>query len=224
MEALTRSLFALIREGNLHAVGDLLKLNPSLAFTTDDSGATPVLYAIYCGRIDLARTLSALRATAPSLAESAAFGDLKPIRASVERAPELATQFSKDGFSLLHLAAFFGHPEVVEFLLSKGADPNAVTKNAAHLHVINSAAAQKDHGKAARTVELLLKAGADPNARQHGGFTAAHSAAFHGNLELLKVLKTHQAAFDRKNDEGKTPHDLAREKGHAAAVAFLTPA
>lgn len=221
METLIRSMFALIRDGHLQPVTDLLKANPALAFSTDASGVTPVLYAIYCGRNDMARTLSALRATAGSVYESAAFGDIKPIRAALERSPDLPKQFAKDGFSLAHLAAFFGHPELVALLLEHGADPNAVSRNDAHLHLLNSAAAQKDHAKAAKTVEILLAAGADPNAAQHGGFTAAHSAASSGNLEVLRLLKAHKAALDRKSEDGKTPLDIARERNQPAAIAFL---
>ncbi len=221
METLVRSLFSLIQAGNLGAVTDLLKGNPSLAFATDANGMSPVLYAIYCGRVDMARTLAALRATAASVYESAAFGDLKAIRAALERSPDLPKAFAPDGFSLLHLAAFFGHAEVVAALLEKSADPNLVSRNDAHLHVINSAAAQKDHAKAARTVDLLLKAGADPNASQKGGFTAAHSAAGHGNLEVLRLLKAAGAALDRKAEDGKTPLQIAEERDQAPAIAFL---
>jgi uncharacterized protein len=221
MEALVRSLFALIREGNLQGVGDLLKVNPSLAFCTDPSGATPVLYAVYCGRPDFARTLSALRATPNSIFESAALGDEKPLAASLGRSPELAGQFSPDGFTLLHLAAFFGHGAIVGLLLEKGADPNAVSRNEARLHPLNSAAAQRDHAKARQCAEFLLDRGADPNAAQRGGFTAAHSAASTGNLELLRLLKEKGAALSRKAEDGKTPLDIARERNQPAAIAFL---
>jgi uncharacterized protein len=221
MEALVRSLFSLIEQGNLQAVGDVLKVNPSLAFSSNKDGVSPVLFAVYCGRVDLARTIAALRGTAPDLFESAALGDAKAIHMSLNRSPELIDKISKDGFSLAHLAAFFGHCDLLALLLEKGANPNAVSRNDLHLHVVNSAAAQRDHAKALRSVGLLLLAGADANAAQKGGYTVAHSAAAAGNLELLSLLRKQKAALDRKTDDGKTPLDIARERNQPAAIAFL---
>ena len=221
METVVRSLFALIQQGDLHGVGDILKVNPSIAHATNSAGVSPIMFALYCGRPDMARTLAALRGTAPSLFESAAFGELKAVRLSLERSPDLVNQFAKDGFSLLHLAAFFGHAEMVAYLLEKGGNPNAVSRNDAHLHVINSAAAQKNHDKSTLCVRLLLESGADPNASQKGGYTATHAAAMNGNLDLLRLLKSRKASFDRKTDDGKSPLDLAQDKNQAAAIAFL---
>lgn len=221
LEALVKSLFALIAQGNLQGVGDLLKVNPNLAFSTNPEGTSPVLFAVYCGRAPLAKTIAALRATPLSPFEAAALGEKIQLTRSAERAPEIVNSFAQDGFSLLHLAAFFGHPDCVAILLERGANPNACSKNDAHLHVINSAAAQKDPEKAARTCRLLLEAGADPNAAQKGGYTAAHSAAANGNLDLLKLLASRKAPLDRKTEDGKTPLDVARERDQPAAVAFL---
>ena len=71
--------------------------------------------------------------------EATTLGDLPRLRALLASDAGLAKAFSADGFTALHLAAFFGQPESAELL--GGADPNAVAKNPMKVAVINSAAA-----------------------------------------------------------------------------------
>jgi ankyrin repeat protein len=70
-------------------------------------------------------------------------------------------------------------------------------------------------------VRELLKRGADPDAEQAGGFTALHSAAFHSDREIVKVLLDHGAQAAKKTLDGKTPASLALEHGNAAVAEIL---
>ena len=58
---------------------------------------------------------------------------------------------------------------------------------------------------------VFLQAGADPDIR-HGktGRTAVHYAAEHGNATIVKVLIAFGAKIDIKDNEGRTPLDLAQ--------------
>src|SRR5438093_7297985 len=91
------------------------------------------------------------------LVKSAMVGHLQSVRDMLRCGADINS--TEEGMTALQIAAANGHDDVVEFLLSAGAD---------HSH-------RDDHGGGAlhsacingtpRTVELLLKAGANPDAR-----------------------------------------------------------
>jgi ankyrin repeat protein len=70
-------------------------------------------------------------------------------------------------------------------------------------------------------VRLLLAAGADPNTPQDEGFRALHEAAADGNRAMAELLILKGARPDIQNEKGKTPADLARDKGRAEIAAWL---
>ena len=73
---------------------------------------------------------------------------------------------SSDGWTPLHLAAFFGKGDAARLLLNKGASVTARSTNQMANTPLHAAAA----GKHAEIVKLLLDHGANANARQHGGW------------------------------------------------------
>ena len=122
---------------------------------------------------------------------------------------ELVTSWSNDGFTALHLAAFFGQEEAAELLVARGAEVNVVARNPTIVVTpLHSAAA----GSHAGIVKLLLEHGADPNAAQDGGFTPLHSAAGNDDRDSAEALLEAGADPSLANDEGKLPADLAGEQ------------
>src|SRR5213078_4189277 len=102
--------------------------------------------------------------------DAAALGSTYRLTVLVREDPSLVHAYSDDGFTALHLAAFFGGPVAVDYLLQAGADPNAVARNEMQVQPLHSAAAAGEVGDV-EAAHLLLQAGADPNARQQGEFT-----------------------------------------------------
>ena len=155
--------------------------------------------------------------------EAAALGHASRVREALGEAPELVNATTDDGFTALHLVAFFsGDVESARALLDAVADPDAPATNETGLRPINSAAAASSTG----IVSLLLEAGADVNAAQHGGYTPLHSAAAHCDGELLEVLLGARADPALRTDAGRTPAELADERGHpevARQLAELEP-
>ena len=203
-------LFQAIAAGDEDLVRELIELRPEAAAERDAEGVSAVRRAVYAGQDEIANVLLDAN-PALDVFDAAATGRTRGLTELLEADAELVRAWSSDGFTALHLAAFFGHDEAVELLLEGGADANAVARNAeltvAPLH---SAAA----GAHAKIVAALLENGADPNARQGGGFTPLHAAAQNGDRESVEALLESGADPALANDEGRTPGELARAAGH----------
>jgi ankyrin repeat protein len=167
------------------------------------SPGSELLDALYGGDRE---TVDRLLAEQPGLTifEAAAVGDLARVHELLLLEAGFVDLFSPDGFTALHLAAFFGHEDVVAELVRRGADVSAVARNALGVEPLHSAAAG-GHIAAAR---ILLAHGADPNARQEGGFRPIHAAAQNGNDELYGLLVEHGADQEAATDDGRTVADF----------------
>ena len=172
-----------------------------------------LLQAVYRGD-DAARD-AILRERAPSTVfEAAAVGSVERLDALLDDPGAVA----EDGFTPLHLAAFFRHPEAVRLLLSRGAPVNAVAANPMRVQPLHSAAAGGDP----ECVRLLVEAGADVDARQEGGFTPLHACAQNGDEAAVSALLAAGADPVLATDDGRTAADFARDAGHHAVVARLS--
>lgn len=199
------SIFELIDAGDEQGLCDELDLDPDLAGVRNADGLSPVLYALYNGKSHLVAPI--LVANPPlDVFDSAAVGRTRGLEELLDAEPALAKAWSGDGFTALHLAAFFGQEEAAKILLESGAEVDLVARNATiHVTPLHSAAAGSHPG----IVKLLLEHGADPNAAQDGGFTPLHSAAQNDDRESAEALLEAGADPSLANDEGKTPADLA---------------
>ena len=151
------------------------------------------------------------------IAAAAGTGDAERIREILQRDASAVNLPNTDGWTPLHLAAFYGHREAATVLLDHGADAAAVSTNGMANQPLHAAAA----GRHLELVELLLAHGADPNARQHGGWTPLQAAARHGDAAMARVLLAHGADVEALSDDGRNAIDLARAAGHGEVVELL---
>ncbi|MGA9565156.1 MAG: ankyrin repeat domain-containing protein [Candidatus Korobacteraceae bacterium] len=209
---MSQELFQAIHDNDRAKVEQLIAANPALAKAHSESGVSALMQARYEGRREI---VELLRVSAGDLDvfEAATFGDVPRLRVLLAKDPELARSFSSDGFTALHLAAFFAQPEAAEELLRRGADANAVANNPMKVAVINSAAAS---GRA-DLVKMVLRAGAEPNARQMAGYTALHAAAAHDNVEMAQALLDAGADSALRSEDGQS----AADKAGPAVAALL---
>jgi ankyrin repeat protein len=164
---------------------------------------------------------AAIRAASPSLDvfEAAALGDLEELRARLDDDNAAVSEWSEDGFTPLHYAAFFGHTDAARLLLERGADLEVPARNeqfALEARPLHSALA----GSQKEVALVLLDAGAEVNAREHQGTTPLHEAAQHGDAELVRLLLERGADPSARLDDGRTAADLAA--GDPETLALLS--
>ena len=213
-----QTIFDAISTGDPARVRRKLEREPAALGERDENGLSPVMRALYEARPDIVEVLLDKGAEL-DLFEAAALGRTELVGKLVGRSKRRAGAYSSDGFTPLHLAAFFGHADAVVLLLDRGAEIDARSKNTRLRSVtpLHSAAA----GHRTEAALLLLDRGADPNAEQPGGWTPLHQAAANGDIVLCKALLEHGAKRAQMSDDRTRPLDFAIENRHHEVVRLL---
>jgi len=209
--------FELLQAGDADGLRRILEQDPAASEARDSSGVSLLMHSIYRGRRDLAE-LIASKKKALDIFEATSLGRLDRLKQCLRDAAAINSR-SKDGFTALHFACFFGQPESARLLIENGAAVDAVAANPTQVMPLHSAASSRNL-EAAR---LLLEHGAPGivNARQQGGWVPIHAAAQNGDRAMVELLLKHRADPKLANDDGKTPAVVAREKGHEEIAALL---
>jgi uncharacterized protein len=208
--------FELLQAGDADGLRRLLEEDPTFSEARDSTGMSLLMHSLYRGRRDLAE-LIASKKKALDIFEATALGRLDRLKECLRDDASAINSRSKDGFTALHFACFFGQPEAARLLIEGGAAVDAVAANPTKVMPLHSAASARNL-EAAR---LLLEHGAPVNARQQGGWVPIHAAAQNGDRPMVELLLKHHADPALANDEGKTSAVVAREKGHAELAALL---
>jgi ankyrin repeat protein len=213
-----QTIFEAISSGDAAKVKRKLVREPEALNERDRDGLSPLMRALYDGKDEVVEVLLA-REPELDVFEAAALGRTELLARLVGRSKKRAGAFARDGFTALHLAAFFGHPDVAALLLERGADIHARSRNR-HIPTVtplHSAAA----GRRTDVALLLLERGADPNLTQSGGWTPLHWAAANGDVVLCKALLKAGAKRTAMSDDRTRPLDFAIEKRHHEVVRLL---
>ena len=208
--------------GDLKRVKELLEHDPRLLRARDRLGNTALILAVDSGHHEVAELLlnSGVK---PDIYEAAAIGRTELLETLTEKAPELVNSFSPEGFTPLALAAHFGHREAVEFLLAHGADINAISKNELAVTPLHACL----YGRRIEVATVLIDRGADVTIKRGGnqiprsGWTALHYAASYGFVELIDPLLKHRADVNARDNEDKTPLDVAIEANQPKIAEIL---
>jgi ankyrin repeat protein len=214
------ALVAAARAGDLAAVRALLDVAPSAVAYRDADGESALVAAAFRGHRAVAELLAqyASRHATLDVWEAALVGDVPRLYALCAADRERARARRHDGWTPLHLAGFYGHPDAAAALLELGAEPSALGDNALANTPLHAALAISGDG---RVVELLVARGADVNARAAGGYTPLHLAASRGHAMAVELLLARGASPGARTDDGRSPADLATERGHADGARRL---
>jgi ankyrin repeat protein len=204
--------------GNLEAVTLLADAGAPLD-AKDKAGLTAVQLAMRNDQLDIARFLGGRGCQIPDILVAAAIGRADRAEELLRADPGAAKVASQLGLTPLHVAAWSGQAGVARVLLARGLAVDAVDqRGATALHV---AAANGQ----AEVAAVLLEAKASPRARvKDSGVTPLHYAAFGGHAAVVKVLLAHKANPRAKDEEGRTPLNLARQKKQEEVVKLLEAA
>jgi hypothetical protein len=212
-------LLAAVKSADVRIIREIIERDASVVrVAQDENGLSALMIARYAHRLDLVEILLTAQPML-TLFEAAALGRIEEMGDIMAREPLAFSGWSVDGFSPLHLAAYFGQYEAARLLLEGGALVSVVSRNSLGVTPLHSAVA----GRHRELVELLLSRGAAVNARQSGGWTALHSAAQHGDKDTIAVLLQHGADIAARNADGKRAVDLARDAGYLQLTTVLKP-
>jgi ankyrin repeat protein len=209
------ALLEAIATGDPAAVREAVLAHPESCAQAGADGVSPLLRCLYRGRRDLA---AIVRSVDPpmDLADAAAVDDVAAMASLLVEGVEVDAR-TPDGFTALHLAAFFDAPHAAALLVRSGADVDAVADNATRVTPVHSAVA----GRSTPVAVALVASGVDVDAVQQGGFTALMAAAQHGDDQLVDLLLASGADPGRLTQDGQSAADLAAAAGYGELAARL---
>jgi ankyrin repeat protein len=201
------------KDGDVETLRRLTSAEPAVITSVADSGETALMAALYRKQQAAVEWLVASGAPLDIFA-AAALGRLDHLESLGATA---VSTYSYDGWTPLHLAAFFGQREAAEWLVRAGADLNAVSRNALRNTPLHAAVA----GGHVAVSLMLIEASADVNVRDAGGHTPFHIAAEAGYVPVAKALLARGADAHVVDSEDRTPLSRAVAKGHTEIVDLI---
>jgi cytohesin len=183
----------------------------------DDEGKTPLDLAVGADEpltIDALLEGKASACAADTMLRAAERGSVPALKLVAATDPKAKT---RDGRTLLHLAAVTAGADLVPLLIRGGAAVN--DKDPQGWTPLHFAAAQGQAG----LVKALLAAGADPNARDGDQRTPLHRLGPPATKEHVEALLAAGADLSLQDSSGLTPLELALEYELHPACDLLGP-
>jgi len=171
---------------------------------TDNSGATLFDYAARTGNIGTLKALrtKGVKATGKALLMAAqgtrrAANGVEVFKYLLEEVKLKPTVTDEEGNTLLHLVARKANQlPVVDYLMSKGLDPNTLNKEGSNMLIVAAG------GSDSELIHLLLHKTPDVNTKNSKGESALTTAVNSGSTEIVRMLLGHKADVQVRDVKG----------------------
>ena len=137
------------------------------------------------------------------LRSAAITGDIGTVRWCIDVEGTNVNCAGSRGSTPLHWASEKGHFDIVQFLLSRGANVE-LTDDGDNTPLIASIGRNLD------VAQILLEHGANVNARDRVLFTPLHWASHLGDVEMVYLLISYGADLNARTSVGQLPIDVAK--------------
>ena len=193
------ALHRVAKAGNIYMAEQLLARGASIDLPMGEANARrPIILAAQAGQREMVNFLRE-RGAFYSINDAVGVGDIESVSAFVEADPKSVNKESSSGRTSAMLAAQCNQIEVLQFLLTHGAELSADNEGKTALYY----AVYLNHRDMA---QYLLDIGTDPNAPMHQGDRVLHYEAARGDPNaMIAFLVERGADVDVRNDRGRTP-------------------
>ena len=207
-------------DGHIDIIRALLKLGAEVDISKEGRGRTPLARA---ANASVAKLLLDAGADPNHVGSSrltplirhSSKGNEEIVRLLLEHGARINVADTQN-MSPIHYAASGKHPGVLRILLDNGARFEGRRTNGETPLIMASAAYDS------RCAELLLSYGADVNSADHKGYTPLHKAVLNeGYYSTMKVILSYGPDPSATNEDGKTPRDIAQERGYTKQLEAL---
>ena len=118
---------------------------------------------------------------------------------------------------VLHFAIENNRPDLINFLIEKGANINAIEKTYGYTPLFRAVSLRKE----GPIINLLLQLGADPNVKDNKGKTLLHCASNYCTMNIMRHLATKCSNLNDTTLSGQTILHVVAELGFLSEVKFL---
>jgi hypothetical protein len=148
--------------------------------------------------------------------------DLKLVETVTKFHPDFNNCHDEDGLLPIHLAMKKNNIQIIKALIQHGADTNAQAEEGTYSgYTILHFAVTGDYCSSDDTAQVVSLPQINIEVADEKRRTAAHIAAYHNQIDCLKILHVKGAEMDKKDEHKITPLMLAACRGNIAPVTYL---
>ena len=159
-------------------------------------------------------SFSNAKAQKSSVYDVARNGSLMEIKVLTKNNPDIINNISKEGYSALTLACYYGNNEVASYLIQ---NVNNINLTSGYGTPLMAASVKKNN----YLVKLLLENNANPNLTDQNNSTALHFAVIFNQQEIIELLIKYKANPNIKDNRGNTALDYAKITNNNKIIQLL---